>query len=231
MGKGKILVIEGTDFSGKTTQHEKLVEELFKRGYDISSASFPDYDEQSSYFVKEYLKGNYGNLASSVNPRNASLFYALDRYDSYKKKDWGKAYKSGGNVLFARYITSNILHQASKLSTTEEKIDFIDWLYNMETEVLGLPKEDKVIFLDVPFDFVQKHKEKRYKETGGLASTGDAKDIHENDKQHLKDAYETAKLVADRLGWVVIECVKDGSMRSIEDIHNEILGIALNLYK
>jgi len=231
MGKGKILVIEGTDFSGKTTQYEKLISKLWSIGIDITSESFPNYKSNSSYFVKEYLGGSYGVNANSINPKAASLFYALDRFDTYMKNEWGKVYKAGGNIVLARYITSNILHQSSKYLTEKEQLEFIDWLYHIETEILGIPKEDKVIFLDVPYEFIREQKEKRLKENSGLSSAGQKRDIHEEDETHLIKAYNTAKIVAEKFNWVVIDCVREGKMRTIDDIHEDILKVALEFFE
>lgn len=231
MSKGKILVIEGTDFSGKTTQYEKLTSKLWSLGVDYTSESFPNYKSDSSYFVKEYLGGAYGVNANSINPKAASLFYALDRFDTYNKNEWGSVHKAGGNIVLARYITSNILHQSSKYLTEEEQLEFIDWLYQIETETLGIPREDKVIFLDVPYEYIEEQKMKRLKENNGLSSAGQKRDIHEEDENHLRKAYNTAKMVAERFNWEIIECVKEGKMRSIEDIHKDILKIALDLFE
>lgn len=223
---GKILVIEGTDCSGKTTQYEKLCKRLEDENIKFSVASFPDYDSEGSYFVKEYLAGNYGEHPSDVSGKTASTFYALDRYNSYMKKDWGKTYKEGGNVLLARYITSNILHQSCKLKTEKEKEEFVNWLYDFETKILGIPKEDKVVLLKMPIEKIKELKQKRGKTSSGT------KDIHEEDEEYLKTAYENALWVAQKYGWTVIECTdKDGNIRTIEDIHEEIYKIAKELFE
>lgn len=217
---GKIVVIEGTDCSGKSTQYEKLCERLKNENIKFSTDSFPDYDSGSCFFVKEYLAGTYGLHPSDVSAKTASTFYALDRYHSYKTKDWGKTYRDGGNVLFARYITSNILHQACKLETQEEKEKFINWLYDFEVGTLQIPKEDKVIMLKMPFEKIKELKKAR-----GTTSSG-TRDIHEEDEEYLKRAYENSIWIAEKFNWNIINCVdEDGNIRTIEDIHEEIYKI------
>lgn len=229
---GKIVVIEGTDFSGKTTQYEKLSEKLKELGYSFGNDSFPNYDSDSSYFVKAYLRGAFGGKAVDIKPEVASSFYTLDRYASYKTRPWGEIYRNNGNILFARYITSNILHQASKYKTWEEKKKFIDWLYSYEVGLFGIPKEDCVILLDMPPYKAQELKKQRLIEQNGLTSSGSTEDIHENDKEYLEQSYKTAKEVADYLGWFVISCLNEkDELRTIEDIHNEILEIVVNVFK
>lgn len=228
---GKIIVIEGTDFSGKTTQYEKLKERLEKEGFEVGTDSFPNYESESSYFVRAYLGGKFSETAEGVQPKVASLFYGLDRYASYKTKDWGRIYDDGGNVLFARYISSNILHQASKYHTKEEKTEFIKWLYETEVGLLGIPKDDEVILLDMPPDWGQKLKEKRLQEQGGLSSSGGVKDIHELDKDHLIHAYETALSVAEILNWKVIKCVENERLKTIDEIHKEIYDFVISIFQ
>lgn len=229
--KGKIVVIEGTDFSGKSTQYEKTIEVLKSKGYVFGSDSFPNYDSNSSYFVTSYLRGEFGKDAMSVKPKVASTFYALDRYASFKQRPWGEIYREGGNVLFARYLTSNILHQTSKYDTWEEKKEFIDWLYDFECNLLEIPKEDCVILLNMPPEKAQELKQHRLKEQNGLSSNGSEKDIHEENTEYLKKTYETALEVAKYLGWSVVDCIdKDGNIRSIEDINSEIVEIVENIF-
>lgn len=221
--KGKLIVIEGTDFSGKTTQHNKVVGRMKAEGYDIGVASFPVYEDEGSVFVRRYLEGVYGEEVESVSAKQASYFYGLDRYDSYKRSEWGRKYKEGGLLIFARYTTSNMVHQASKIESKEGRLKYIEWLKQFEYKDLGLPEPDKVIFLDMPPEVRVKLKEKRDKEQGGLASSGTEKDIHEKDKEYLDRSYRVAKEVAKEEGWVVISCVdEDGVLKTIEAIHKEI---------
>ena len=169
---GKIVVLEGTDCSGKTTQYNKLCERLKNENIDFATDSFPDYESESSYFVREYLAGKYGMHPSDVDAKTASTFFSLDRYNSYKTKEWGEKYRNGGNVLFARYITSNVLHQACKLKTEKEKDEFVKWLYDFEVGILGIPKEDIIergILLDSQ-DLINPEKVKKYKDSDILIS-------------------------------------------------------------
>jgi dTMP kinase len=215
---GKIIVIEGTDCSGKTTQYEKLCARLKDENVTFATASFPDYPSDSSWFVRQYLKGEFGLKASDVSPKTASVLYAVDRYASFMKSEWGKVYRDDGNVLLARYITSNILHHTCKLETEQEKQEFIDWIHEFENETMGIPRYDEVILLNMPHEKVKVLREKR-----GATSSGAERDIHEADDEYLKAAYETSIWVAKKYGWTVIDCVDaEGNIRTIEDIHEEI---------
>lgn len=223
---GKILVIEGTDCSGKTTQYEKLCEKLKAENVTFETASFPDYESDSSFFVREYLAGEFGTKPQDVSGYTASTFFGLDRYYSFKKGAWGELYRHGGNILMARYITSNILHQACKLETEEEKSRFIEWLYDFETRILGIPKEDKVILLKMPIEKIKELKQKR-----GVTSSG-GKDIHEEDEEYLKKAYENSLWVAQKLGWEIVECTDDeGNIKTIDEIHEEVYKITKSLFE
>lgn len=223
---GKIIVIEGTDCSGKTTQFNKLCERLGAEGVKFATASFPDYPSDSSWFVRQYLNGDFGKNASDVSAKTASVFYAVDRYASFMKGEWGKTYRDGGNVLLARYITSNILHQACKLKTEEEKQELVDWLHEFEIGIMGIPKYDEVILLNMPHEQAKILKAKR-----GETSSGGERDIHEADDEHLKAAYETSLWVAKKFGWTIIDCVDaEGNIRTIEDIHEEIYAKAMQVF-
>ena len=228
---GKIVVIEGTDFSGKTTQYDILLKRLYESEYSVGSDSFPNYDCESSFFVRSYLGGVYGEDANAINPKLASTFYALDRYHSYMTRDWGKIYREGGDIIFARYITSNIIHQTAKLHSWEEKKSFIDWLYSFECGLLGLPKDDCTVLLNMPPKAGRLLEQKRLKEQNGLSSSGGVKDIHENNKAYLENSYYNALDVADYLGWKVISCVDENeNIRSIEDISDELFNIVTSVY-
>ena len=161
-----------------------------------------------------YLGGEFGTDPHAVNSYAASAFYAVDRYASYKQ-DWGKWYEEGGLVLSDRYTTSNAVHQASK-EPAEKREQFLHWLYEFEYDQLGLPCPDLVIYLDVPTDFTRQLMRHREAETNTTA------DIHEQDMQYLATCRQSGKAAAQYYGWTVINCVQDGAMRSIEDIHAEI---------
>ena len=211
---GKLIVIEGTDGSGKSTQFRLLTDRLEREGRAFQQLEFPQYSEPSSALIKMYLGGEFGTKPSDVNAYAASTFYAVDRYASYKKV-WGQWYENGGLVLSARYTTSNAVHQASK-EPEEKQQDFLGWLYEFEYEKMGLPRPDLVIYLDVPTDFTEKMMRARE------AATNTSADIHEQDLDYLATCRRTGKAAAAYYGWTVINCVKDDQMRSIEDIHEEI---------
>lgn len=211
---GKLIVIEGTDGSGKSTQFQKLTEHLSADGKAFQKLVFPQYSQPSSALIRMYLGGEFGDKPSDVNAYAASAFYAVDRFASYKQA-WGEWYENGGLVLSDRYTTSNAVHQASKESG-EKQQEFLKWLYEFEYDRLGLPCPDLVIYLDVPTDFTEKLMRSREQQTNTQA------DIHEKDMTYLATCRETGRAAAKFYGWTVIDCVQDGKMRSIEDIHDEI---------
>ena len=211
---GKLIVIEGTDGSGKSTQFGLLTQRLEQEGKQFQKLVFPQYKEESSALIRMYLAGQFGLKPTDVNAYAASAFYAVDRYASYKKV-WGQWYENGGLVLSDRYTTSNAVHQASKESG-EKQGEFLGWLYEFEYDRLGLPRPDLVIYLDVPTEFTETLLR------GREAATGTHADIHEQDLEYLATCRRTGKAAAEYYGWTVVRCVHDGAMRSIEDIHDEI---------
>ena len=211
---GKLIVIEGTDGSGKSTQFRALTERLQQEGQEFKTLVFPQYSEPSSALIRMYLGGEFGSHPSDVNAYAASAFYAVDRYASYKKA-WGQWYEEGGLIVSDRYTTSNAVHQASK-EPPEKQSEFLKWLYEFEYDKLGLPRPDLTIYLDVPTAFTDKLMRHREAETNTHA------DIHEQDLSYLATCRETGRAAAKFYGWNIIECVQDGQMRSIEDIHEEI---------
>ncbi len=219
---GKLIVIEGLDGSGKSTQLDLLFDNLKKEGIDCKTVSFPDYDNPSSTLVKMYLGGEFGKKPNDVNAFAASVFYTVDRYASYKA-NWGKYYENGGTVVSGRYTTSNAVHQASKLPENEWE-EFLNWLYDFEYNKIGIPKPDKVIFLDMPIEVSQKLLSKRY--------NGDEnkKDIHECDTEYLDRCRKAALFTAEFSGWEIIPCSVNGEARTIEAIAKDILDSVKKLY-
>lgn len=211
---GKLIVIEGTDGSGKSTQFRLLTDRLESEQVKFQKLVFPQYSEPSSALIRMYLGGEFGKSPSDVNAYAASAFYSVDRYASYRKV-WGKWYEEGGLVVSDRYTTSNAVHQASK-EPENKREDFLNWLYDFEYDKLGLPRPDLVIYLDVPTDFTEKMLRHRESETHTHA------DIHEQDMQYLATCRRMGRAAAEHYGWTVIRCVRDGAMRSMEDIHEEI---------
>ena len=215
---GKLIVIEGVDSSGKETQTKLLFEYLQNKGIDVKKVSFPDYESDFCMPVKGYLAGELGENPDDVNAYAASSFYAIDRYASYKK-NWGSFYENGGVIVCDRYVTSNIVHQAMKIKG--DKTAFIEWLADYEYEKLGLPRPDVVIFLDMPPEAAQFLMKNRANKITGEAQ----KDIHENNTDYLTAAYNNAVDVAEKCGWKRVICAEELSIRTIEDIHFEIISI------
>ena len=211
---GKLIVIEGTDGSGKSTQFKLLTDRVTAEGHRFQKLVFPQYAEPSSALIRMYLGGEFGTNPSDVNAYAATAFFAVDRYASYKKV-WGQWYDEGGLIVSDRYTTSNAVHQTSK-EPPEKQGEFLKWLYEFEYDRLGLPRPDLTIYLDVPTDFTEKMMRKRE------ADTNTSADIHEQDLAYLATCRRIGKTAAQYYGWTVIECVRDGAMRTIEDIHQEI---------
>ena len=217
---GKLIVIEGLDGSGKSTQLELLLKNLRNSGVDCKSFSFPDYESDSSALVKMYLKGDFGDKPDSVNPFAAATFFSVDRYASYKQ-NWESYYKNGGNVIVGRYTTSNAIHQTSKLPP-EQWESYLNWLYDFEYNLMGIPKPDLVVMLDMPTEVSQKLLTGRY--------NGDEskKDIHERDVAYLENCRKAAVFTAKYSGWEIIDCAEKDKPRSIESIAQELLEKTLN---
>lgn len=211
---GKLIVIEGTDGSGKSTQFKLLTQRMEAMGKPFQKLVFPQYAEESSALIRMYLGGEFGTKPADVNAYAASAFYAVDRYASYKKV-WGAWYEKGGLVLSDRYTTSNAVHQASK-EPEEKRAEYLAWLYEFEYDRLGLPRPDLTIYLDVPTEHTEQLMRSRE------AATGTHADIHEQDLDYLTTCRKTGKAAAEFYGWTVIQCVREGKMRTIEDIHEEI---------
>ena len=214
---GKLFVIDGTDGSGKQTQFEKLRERLTKDGIDYRTVSFPNYNSPSSGLVKMYLSGEFGEHAKDVSPYIASTFYAADRYATYTTQ-YKEYYENGGIVLADRYTTANMVHQAGKIQDKEEREKFLNWLWDFEFKLYGLPTPNEVFFLKMPpetaLDLI-KNRENKFTHQA-------QKDIHEKDKNHIIDSFNAACDVAKKYDWYTVECVKDNKLRTIDDIHEEI---------
>ena len=216
---GKLIVIEGLDSSGKETQSRLLFERIKQSGKKAGRFEFPNYKSNSSALVKMYLAGEFGTEAGSVGAYAASSFYAVDRYATWKK-EMELFYNEGGVIVADRYTTSNIIHQAGKIKDSHEKLKYIEWLYDYEFGKLGLPKPDAVIFLHMPVDVSIRLMENRRNKAG----TED-KDIHERDYEYLKETYKNAMELMDICGFIRVECCDGEAVRSIEDIHEDIMKI------
>ena len=214
---GKLFVIEGTDGSGKETQFRKLQERLKEENLEFRVVNFPNYDNASSSLVKMYLSGEFGENAKDVSPYIASTFYAADRYATFKRY-YEDYYKEGGIILADRYTTANMVHQAGKIENKEERKKFLDWLWDFEFNLYGLPVPTEVFFLNMPVEKsleLIKNRENKF-------THNTKKDIHESDQNHLRDAYNAACEVAKDYNWYEVKCVSNNEIRTIEDIHAEI---------
>ena len=212
---GKMIVFEGTDGSGKSTQFKLLCDRVNLEGKSFRQLVFPRYDQPSSALIRMYLGGEFGKNPGDVNPYAASAFYAVDRYASLKQ-DWGDYYQEGGLILTDRYTTSNAVHQGAKCSP-EERPDFLRWLDDFEHNKLSLPRADLVLYLDMPTE--KSIELLRSRE----ASTHTKADIHELDTGYLALCRKSALQAAEILGWTVIPCVNErGELRMIEEIHQQL---------
>lgn len=217
VSKGRLIVIEGTDGSGKATQTALLCERLAKNSRASTKLSFPRYGKPSAKLVEMYLAGAFGEDPNAVSAYEASKFYAIDRYASYIE-DWGLAYEKGGLIVSDRYTTSNAVHQSSKMAK-EDREAFYKWLYEMEHEKMGVPAPDLVIYLDMPLDVTEKLMRAREDKTSTKA------DIHEKNTSYLAMCKEAALDAAEYYGWHVIKCSENGEPRSIESINDEIYSL------
>ena len=215
--KGKLFIIEGVDGSGKETQTKRLYQRLKRDHINIKKVEYPNYKSDSSALVKMYLNGDFGKDADDVDAYVSSTFYAVDRYASYKT-EWEDFYINGGIVLADRYTSSNMIHQASKIEDEKEQKKFLDWLEDLEFGMYGLPRPTKVIFLDMPPNYGQQLMKNRDNKITGQAK----KDIHESNLDYLKKSYENAMKVVKTYNWSIINCVEDGKILSIDEIHEKV---------
>lgn len=216
---GKLIVFEGTDGSGKSTQFALLTKRLAGQNVDFRTIVFPQYTEPSSSMIRMYLGGEFGRRPSDVNAYAASTFYAVDRYASYMKV-WRDYFQQGGLILSDRYTTSNAVHQASK-EPPEKREAFFSWLYELEYTHMELPVPDLVIYLDMPTELTESLLRKRERENDTRA------DIHEQNMEYLRLCRETGLQAAQYYHWTVVNCAKNGKIRTIEDIHDEIYDLVM----
>ncbi|MFI3324731.1 MAG: deoxynucleoside kinase [Clostridia bacterium] len=216
-----LYVLEGLDGSGKGTQFKLLMQRLINDGENCIKIDFPNYESNSSALVKMYLNGEFSQNPKDVNAYAVSTFYAVDRFASFQK-DWKQDYLDGKTIIANRYVSSNIVFQMTKLP--KDKWDkFISWLDNLEHEKFGLPRADKVIYLDMPIHISQKLMSNRY--------DGDEskKDIHESNLNFLQECRECALYAAKKLDWTVINCGLGDKPRTIDDISDELYNLIKNL--
>lgn len=232
--KGKFIVIDGTDGSGKATQTNILVENLRKKGFKVEIADFPQYGQRSASLVEDYLNGKFGS-AKEVGPYRASIFYACDRYAAASKiNTW---LDEGKIVVANRYTSSNMGHQAGKIKDKKERDKFLDWLEDLEFNIFGIPKPDITMLLYVPPKDGQGLVNKKLQTTIDLFQNidyqkkiteqkdtrsylvGKTQDIHEKDIKHLREASKAYKYVANKYSWTIIDCTSNGNLMTIEEIH------------
>ncbi len=222
MTKGRLIIIEAGDGSGKETQTKLLFERLEKEGKKVAKVTFPDYDSDSSALIKMYLGGSFGERAVDVNAYAASTFFAVDRYASYQLK-WRKLYESGTIIMADRYTTSNMVHQAVKIKDLAERERFLTWLWDFEFKKMGLPIPDRVIFLDMAPEVADKLIALR------AENNNQQKDIHEQDKEYLRRCHTAYGEIAEKYGWKRIVCSENGEPRSREVIAAEVYSAVKDL--
>ncbi len=221
--KGKFIVIDGTDGSGKGTQTDLLVKALKSQGVKVVVTDFPQYGKPSAIFVEKYLRGEYGT-ADEVGAKRASIFYTLDRYDESKQmRQW---LDEGFCIVSNRYVSASMGHQTGKIKDPDERDKFLDWLDELEFDIFEIPKPDEVIFLFVPPEVGQKLVDQK---STREYTNGAKRDIHEADIDHLKNASEAYKYVADKFNWKTVVCAPEGEMMSREEIHEIVLKITKDI--
>lgn len=219
MKKGKLIVLEGIDGSGKSSQYRRLCDRMEKDNIAYNHIVFPRYDKDSSALIRMYLGGQFGQKPGDVNPYAASTFYAVDRFASYRD-DWGKIYEEGGIIISDRYTTSNAVHQGCKLSD-DELPGFFSWLADLEYNKMGLPEPDLVIYLDVDIETSLRRMKQRQ------LGTNTSADIHERDVSYLRRCLHTANKAAEHYGWKRIDFIKDGCEREMDEKNEEIYSLVL----
>lgn len=222
--KGFMIVVEGLDGSGKGTQSKKLLERLQNEGFKVAHFDFPNYNSKSAWLVKEYLSGNFGENFEEMDSRLPCICFAVDRLITYRDK-MKELYDNGYIIICDRWVTANLLHQTSRAKDKEECDKISNWIETLEFEQFELPRPDMTFYLKVPYEYSFKTITDRYKDDGSIKN-----DIHEKDINFLKLSYENGTYISEKYGWNTIECFTD-SMRSIEDIHEELYGKIIDQIK
>ncbi|PID52625.1 MAG: thymidylate kinase [Candidatus Moraniibacteriota bacterium] len=222
MQKGRLIVIDGSDGSGKATQTKLLVQALKKTDISVRTLDFPQYEKNFfGKFVGECITGDYGDFLM-LDPHITSLVYAADRFESSQKIQ--KWIDDGCTVVLDRYVSANQIHQGGKIFDSRKRKEFLLWLDKMEFGVFQLPRPDIVIYLDVPINMSVKllqnaQQKKKYIKEG-------KKDIVEQNYEYLENSRRSALWLArNNKNWIRVQCVKNNELRSIDDIHEEIMTI------
>ncbi len=225
MSRGKLIVIEGTDCSGKETQAKLLLNRLKDDGVKIEERAFPMYDTPTGKIIggallgKPHIGESVFPNASKVDPKVAALYYAADRL--YNIGEINKMLDDGVNVILDRYVESNMGHQAGKLKDKQEKLDMMNWLESLEYDLLKLPRPDLVLFLYMPYQYTIELRNKR----------GEAPDEVEKDVDYLHNAEETYSMMAEKYNYDIVHCVKDERIRTIEEISDDVYSLVKNKLK
>ena len=222
MSRGKLIVIEGTDCSGKETQAKLLLNRLKDDGVKIEERAFPMYDTPTGKIIggallgKTHIGKSVFPNASKVDPKVAALYYAADRL--YNIGEINRMLDDGINVILDRYVESNMGHQAGKLKDKQEKLAMMNWLESLEYNLLKLPRPDLVLFLYMPYQYTIELRNKR----------GEAPDEVEKDVNYLHNAEETYSIMAEKYNYDIVHCVKDERIRTIEEISDDVYSIVKN---
>ena len=226
MTKGKFIIIEGIDGSGKATQVKKLADFLKSKGRQVVAFDFPRYTEPSSYFLKKYLNGEYGAL-NDLNPRLVSILFSIDRFDA--KSAIEEALSADKIVLSNRFIASNLAHQGAKVSDPEERKEYFQWIKDLEFNIFEIPRPDLNVILNVSPDLVQNLVD--YKGHRDYIKSRSGRDIHESDLEHLKRASLIYKEIAEIFpdDFVMLECMEEDRLLSIDEVHQKIIEIVLKI--
>ncbi len=220
MNKGKLIVIDGGDGSGKSTQVDLLIERFQTEGRTVAKIDFPRYSQPSAWFVESYLNGQFGSL-DEIGPYQASVFYALDRFAI--KKDIKQMLASGKLIIANRYVSANMGHQGAKIKDKEERKDFFKWLYDFEFNILGIPKPDATLILHVPAAVAQELVDKKgHRDYIG----GTKRDLHESNLEHLQMAEKVfLEIARDFPNFHTIECYEAGSLLTKQEINHKLYNI------
>ncbi len=220
MKRGKLIVLDGTDGSGKATQVKLLRTRLMKEGYKVKLLDFPEYYKNFfGKFIGHCLSEQYYNWIN-IHPKIASISYAADRWESSKKiQEW---LDQGYIILSNRYVSANQIHQGGKITSARKRENFMKWIEEMEYKVFKIPRPNAIFYLHVPMKIILRLIKERNKNTA-RAYTGKRKDIVEGNIPYLTNSHKTALWLSEtQKGWTKIECAKDNIIKTREAIHGEI---------
>ena len=224
--RGKLIVIEGTDGSGKATQTSLLIEKLRYSGHNVEAIDFPRHGDPSAKLVDLYLNGFFGE-STEVDPKFVSSFYAIDRLLNKEKiENW---LHQGKTVVADRYVTSNMGHQGAKIGNEKDRKTLFEFINNLEYNEMGLPKPDIVIYLHVPTDIAFKLIENKNKRDYIKGKTD--RDGHEKDINYLKNAENSYLHASQLFGWKIVHCTENEALLSIEAIHEKVWNIVSDILK